>query len=917
MKPSFALNLSHDGISLLHRASNGWQVVGEVSLDNENLSARLQELHKSAAGLSLGGVACKLVIPASQVLYKEFKAPGPSKAECLVQIRKGLDGLTPYEVDELAFDWQRVSDDMVRVAAVAQETLSEAESFALEHRLNPVSFVAIPGAGQFEGEPFFGNARSASDWLDSSDPLEPDQDAIKILGTFEDRSLTDKPPVTWPSPDAKSENITAPATDPVTAPDPPVIEDVPAASSEPTGAKIPTKIPSAGSASRIANSGAAENKIPSPQADSDVPSTPASAQKPPLATPAPAFSSARPPSKNKGSRKQKKSGKDTVLNQGGQLENQPSRITMTAEPQSTVSDKSVVFASKRLPTSQKDVLPDILAAAASLSPGPTAENPKPSASKLRRKRRKKSAKTKTKSKTAPIAKSTIVAAPVSPVPSEGLPEQESLTVFGARNPDQKNTQRRRKRLIIAGALIGVLIVILIATLVLYKDSLFGESGDNAALIQPTPADETAGIDFAALPEGDPSILPEPALIEGPEAELPNPAPIEQPEINLVEPDPIEERLASLPETPNILLVETLLPEGLPEVLPEPLPEEIPVPALEDEINTIPEILEPDAPELSPIVKGDIPDPGAIAAAQLLQNPPTRNAPPLPDTTDNLYIASIDQSSTSHDAIALPEADSFSSDLALLAVPNPAPPGSRFVLDERGLVIPTPEGTLNPDGVIIYAGKPPAAPALRVALEGDPDKSNPDDLAKKRPKRRPVDLLEKTEKFRLGGRTLAQLATLRPALRPRSLQQAATPSDPTPTTLAVLQSSNPKSRPDAFAGLVAAVRAQQEAATTSAGAAATVATAPTLAVPVGPTIPSSASVARQATVTNVLNLRKINLIGVYGSPSSRRALVRLASGRYVKLKVGDRVDGGKVAAIGPDQLIYVKRGRNITLKMPKT
>ncbi|MCP4825421.1 MAG: hypothetical protein GY892_15090, partial [Shimia sp.] len=82
------------------------------------------------------------------------------------------------------------------------------------------------------------------------------------------------------------------------------------------------------------------------------------------------------------------------------------------------------------------------------------------------------------------------------------------------------------------------------------------------------------------------------------------------------------------------------------------------------------------------------------------------------------------------------------------------------------------------------------------------------------------------------------------------------------------------------------------------------------------IPTTASVARQATIQNAINLKKINLIGVYGTASNRRALVRLSSGRYKKVQVGDRIDGGKVAAIGEGELRYIKSGKNITLKMPK-
>ena len=46
---------------------------------------------------------------------------------------------------------------------------------------------------------------------------------------------------------------------------------------------------------------------------------------------------------------------------------------------------------------------------------------------------------------------------------------------------------------------------------------------------------------------------------------------------------------------------------------------------------------------------------------------------------------------------------------------------------------------------------------------------------------------------------------------------------------------------------------------------------------------------------------MNLIGVFGSENDRRALVRLSSGRVVRLRVGDRLEGGQVAAIAGDQV----------------
>jgi Tfp pilus assembly protein PilP len=91
----------------------------------------------------------------------------------------------------------------------------------------------------------------------------------------------------------------------------------------------------------------------------------------------------------------------------------------------------------------------------------------------------------------------------------------------------------------------------------------------------------------------------------------------------------------------------------------------------------------------------------------------------------------------------------------------------------------------------------------------------------------------------------------------------------------------------------------------------------------PEAPSSAprtvlkgTVAKQATFVNAINLSKVNLIGVYGTQSKRYALIREANGRYKKVKVGDRVDGGRVEAITSNEVRYQKGGRIVTLAMPK-
>jgi hypothetical protein len=80
--------------------------------------------------------------------------------------------------------------------------------------------------------------------------------------------------------------------------------------------------------------------------------------------------------------------------------------------------------------------------------------------------------------------------------------------------------------------------------------------------------------------------------------------------------------------------------------------------------------------------------------------------------------------------------------------------------------------------------------------------------------------------------------------------------------------------------------------------------------------TSKSVAALATERGRLSKSSMNLIGVYGSASSRRALVRMGSGRYVKVKLGDKVGGWKVSAIGESSIRINKGSRNQVLRMPE-
>ncbi len=183
MKPSFALNLTEEGVTLLHRTARGWLDVGFAAFNNPDLTAALDYLRSTALGLSPKGLTTKVVIPRSQILYTEVDLHGIDASDHASHIATALEGRTPYDVPDLVYDWQR-DGTVARVAVVARETLAEAEGFATEHRFNPMTFVTIPDPEDpvpFAGEPFFGMSDAAPSLLLKNQTLQRDDDAITII----------------------------------------------------------------------------------------------------------------------------------------------------------------------------------------------------------------------------------------------------------------------------------------------------------------------------------------------------------------------------------------------------------------------------------------------------------------------------------------------------------------------------------------------------------------------------------------------------------------------------------------------------------------------------------------------------------------------------------------------------------------
>ncbi len=954
MKPNFALNLSAEGASLLYRAGNGWTRVGSVPFDDDDMPAALKALLDKAARLS-GDLTCKLVIPNDQIKYLTIQDGGDQDTS----VRAALEGATPYAVEDLEYDWT-AADGVVQVAAVALETLAEAEAFATEHGFDAVSFAAIPDGDVFRAEPFFGVTRGAAFILPHGTMVERDNEAIRITG---DAQIP--PPRAPETPKANPASVdTAPTDIPDDAPVasaaakavasvPPAAKPAASAGSEPTpspsgaspqnklgtppneGAKRPAvskdtvpdqpkpKTATAGSPTSDKPARAPEkSEAPAASAPKPRPDTAADA-KPPVPKPAaPAASGPKPSAPGSSAPKPTATAPVAAFNSirasrsGDTVGPTPSLSGDARGGRSGAGVTTKTTTAPPLPSPASDDVTDparLAELAASLHPDPSERLDRDAAEAAR-------------APDAPTDEPAILDRKGKPAPNKSArptreDEKQRMTVFGARQSAVRG-KPRFLGLILTAILLLFLVGVAAWASIFLEDGLsrfFGRGDD---------------IKLADVPATN-------------EADDPVSAPQET-----GTPDSNDNGIAPLPETATD-------GQGRPEVAALP---DLPSPLAPDEALA------------------------RYAATGIWQMAPTSpdmpvgGAPPLSD----IYEASLDPGLGLGDPAALPRRIPDARDIRPETPVDPPPAGTRFDFDDRGLVRATPGGVLTPQGVRVFAGSPPMTPPQNmpqsVTVTATPETAEPDlaagtsftgdpALAGTRPRLRPDSIVarsatEPTEaepETREDGQNTATgaddatrtaetdtadpaLAALRPRLRPAqiiasaaaTLQTAQTTAsaplvDGAALTRAIAEATAAAGDPEEEADLDSFENATAQAVTASLtplrrpgdfkktvertqkrAAAQPVPAAQRLQ----PSIPSSASVSQQATIDGAINLRKVNLIGVYGSTSSRRALVRLGNGRYKKVRIGDALDGGQVAAIGDSELRYIKRGKNVVLRIPQ-
>ncbi len=1004
MKPNFALRLAYDRIELLQRSADGWLSVGTARLDDPEMDTAIRQLRDHAARLAPEGVTSKLIIPETELRYETVPAPGPDDAARQRQIATAVDGLTPYSLDDLVYDWV-VEGDHAKVVIAARETLVEAEAFAADGGFNPVSFVAMPEPEQFLGEPFFGVTRHAARILPANARVLPDAEPVHVVGraripaaktmrgagASEPQSEADAPdaasfsdvdsrPVesqAAPTPiatdateRAKSQSpSSAPTTGDTTATVPDPRERLAAETNghdrtakAATGPARAGLFPAALRRSAAARTGGtarrgfrdllhrlrasmpgkATNQNASYKPTASATATPAKAETQRQGTDKPAFASRRKPALVSA-----QDDMGTVTGPGGRLAllSRAGSGAAFSRARSAVAHLREALRRKARPEARKPKPKKAGAHAAGFGAGKA---------------------TATAATAASNPAASFDRAPSRPVPSEPIVPQsrppadekakareaEALTIFGARSGSTVGGgDGARRGLVLTGA-VFVLLIALGLGIAFFSG---GPETDVAAPVATETPEETAIAPtdpVVAPPASDDTAATDPALPASGDTDT----------------------LAAADDASPSLDADARLDAMVEEALRQEVPAE--------------QFAEPEIGGTGALAE----DPASGALAEE-STPLERLALPGP-----LQLPDVD----------LP---------ALISLPPPPPFGTEMELGDDGLIIATPEGAMTPGGVTVFARSPSEVPPVRPDITPPAPQAEPEAeaatedaidedasaaevidasaedtaalidasveaaltittdpaLAGFRPLGRPqtvtvaatanapvatdADMGPEIELATAAAtEPLAMdagpapgaiaLATLRPSPRPESILEQGADAEPaseeapevdlsSATPQAVARSVQPNPRPDDFIttvqrALAAAARrqaepsqtaqaapsqpAQTQTATTQSQTQAPAAQPQTQTTRAQPQIPSSASVAETATERRAINLRRVNLIGIFGSQSNRRALVRMPNGQVVRVQVGDTLDGGRVSAIGDGELRYVRGGRNQVLRI---
>ncbi len=924
MKPGFAIDFSHDGIGLLRRGAEGWVQIGTVSLDDAALPQRLAALRDRAGAGAASAAFCKLIIPNSQILYADVRAPGPSAAARRAAILKALEGQTPYAAADLTFDWSGTGR-VVQVAIVARETLAEAEAFARSNGFAPAAFVAMPPEDAFGGEPFFGSPETLEAELGPDDRLVRDQDPVRIVAAPADGAEAEA------EAEAEADNIADPAPADIDAApqetaeiamdegkladkpdDPEPIAAMAAVEASETGAPPVGDVEPADPGRKTptepaAMDGAEPDDSAAQVSDTEIPTAESAAPEGENATSGAPVDLGAPDAAVRGDDPKGDAGGDEV------------EAASAAAPAADSTDG---------PPAEPPAPPVVGAGSAPAGKAPklggakrgkgedSAETGPDTAPKISAGDRPEGGAAAEAEDWAdewaydwedPLADPEATLAEDGP-DAEAAPKAVSLTVFGARRAVADPARPRHLRQGLTVALI--LLIAALGTwwaLFAHQNAVPAPSSDVTLLATPdgeasapspsgvlTAPDanvvQTAPEATSASPETAPPARPEALATPAKPPPSAGPAPLTAADVPALPPS-----LGPMPgtdgqATPNVLMPDAgLSGRGTPE-LPE---------GGNSGGETGPAPLATPLPFASLAAPAPAPDATGEPQVPVIAGRPAVVPPPRPRTATEADTAAA--------AAVPPEADTAPApDPLRLFRPRPRPAGlvpAPVVLPETAPAPePAPAAAARPqdDATLAPGTEALPLPVADPALAGRKPRARPASIAAAAALAAPATPLASGAPADFAGASAQAVATSRrPPPRSANIADrvaAAVAASVTIVTPEIVASAAPAPDPDPEPAPGEEI---DEPEPTSAA----------------PNIPTRASVAKQATVANVLKLNQVNLISIAGSSSGRRALVRMNNGRVVRVEVGDRLDGGKVAAITDRQLTYVKSGKTIVLEMP--
>jgi hypothetical protein len=971
-----ALLISSDGIALAHRQTAGhWAILKDVSFTAPSLEKAMKGLKKEAVARAGSNFSCLLILPDDQILYTSLTVPTDDPELTAYRIEEGLEGMTPYAVSELVYDWRTVETDRVKLAAVARETLDEARTFAEGHGFKTAGFAAMPPLERFPGVPLFELAKSAADvsFPDDGIAFGPDTFGEEPEETGDAEEVAADAPPTGPEADAAPSDPTGdaakaaapepepepqpePETEPEPDPDPQADaladaadrdpEEIIAAAAEAPAQPDPEPPIAEPEAPVLEDPALTEPVAPIGDADGDdaAPAAPGTdTNQPPefsaRGTRVPARDIDAPPDEAETGEPEPGPAADAPSEDGAQAAQNPlaqrlSRVREASKARGPKTAKPVVPPSREgaaaVPPQRKGRLSGL---SATPFPGTDETAAPDSASRkglggriggmLGRGTSAEAAPAEPPHDE-PGARSITGTGRLSALgealrlqPQDGtLPDADAPARDGTEDANLTDGLLGRKpeeptgKSFRTGLLLTIVLLILLAAIAVWS-ALFLPDSPVARLFG--GGSEVAAEDPLDAPDAPFAITAPPAIGELATVDAPPATLLEETEPPQVDAAPEDEAAA----------------DGIDLATPDDAVDEVAEAVVEAVAETQAET--PAIPPLPPLPQDAVPSlaetEAVYAEYRIWQRPPDRPDLATLDSLSDLSLSTVDPAVTALDAISLPTPRLDPTE-TLRRVPPPPPFGARPDTTAAGLVVATPDGVVTPDGVLVTAGPPPVLSIPRPREQALPPRTptfSIEDaiLGTFRPAPRPGDLGAATPQDTLPGRPAITRASLSPQPRalppeaPTASEQAAAASlFPRPdraeepaeiSAAAVARSLVPATRPGNMETLVAnAVRpARQEPAAVIEAA----------AVAPGPSIPSNADVARAATQRNELRLREVNLIGVTGTASDRRALVRLPSGRFVRVGVGDRLNGGRVAAIGASTLQYVRGGRTVTLDIP--